>query len=237
MISGGRRRATELGVGFVALALADTGLAASDRPVARRLRYLTKPALMPALMAAFAASSAGAPVTRILPTRRATLAGQALSWAGDVALLPGGRRSFLAGLGSFFGAHVAYIAGFVAARDRSMPVTEAPGVRAAGLLWSTTAPAMALAAGRVDRKLRGPVAAYATVLSTMFATSTMLNRQVPAGPRRMVVTGTGLFLASDLMLGLREFVLPPESGRRLDAAVMATYAAGQGLIAAGVARL
>ena len=45
-------------------------------------------------------------------------------------------------------------------------------------------------------------------------------------------TGAALFLVSDTILGLQEFVL----GRKvpaLETAVMATYTAGQGLIAAG----
>jgi uncharacterized membrane protein YhhN len=228
--------ASRLALGYAGASLLDSALAGSDSRVARRFRYLTKPVLMPTLAAALTASG-GRPGTGAVGTRRATVAAEALSWAGDVALLPGGQRSFLAGLGSFFAAHVGYITGFAAARDRRLSLTRAPGVRAAAVLAVTGAPAMAIAAGRTDPRLRWPVAAYATVLSALFAGSTVLDRDLPAGARRRIRVGTTLFLASDLMLGLREFVLPAGCGGRLDAAVMASYTAGQGLIAAGVAEL
>ena len=49
-----------------------------------------------------------------------------------------------------------------------------------------------------------------------------------------VVAGTALFLLSDLTLGVRRFVMT-EPGPASDGLVMATYTAGQGLIALGVA--
>jgi uncharacterized membrane protein YhhN len=82
------RRAT---VVFAALAAADTLLAAAghDRP-----RWLTKPLLMPVLMAG-----------RDRPAQRAL----ALGGVGDVALLGRGEIAFTAGLVSFLAGHVAWI--------------------------------------------------------------------------------------------------------------------------------
>ena len=82
---------------YAALATADTLLAATGRD---RQRWLTKPLLMPALMAG-----------RDRPAQRAL----ALSGAGDVALLGSGETAFMAGLGCFLAGHVAWI---VALRQR-----------------------------------------------------------------------------------------------------------------------
>jgi uncharacterized membrane protein YhhN len=219
-------------VGFGALALVDTILAGMSRPGARRLRHVTKPLLMPALTAAFAASTPG----RRDGLRRGTLVAQAFSWGGDVALLNKSEGAFLAGVGSFFAAHVAYVGGFLAARDRDSDrsTLRAPGPRTAAVVWLLGAPVMAVAAGRKDPRFRVPIALYAGALTGMFAASTMLDRRLPADARRRVVIGTSLFLLSDSLLGAREFLLDDDS-RVLGAAVMATYTTGQWLIADGVA--
>jgi uncharacterized membrane protein YhhN len=184
---------------------------------ARRLRFLTKPALMP-LLAAASRRKAPAGIT----------AAQALSWGGDVALLGHSERAFLAGLGSFFGAHVAVLA------PRGQRVTAPPstGVKAALALWLTTTPVMSLAARRKDRQLAIPVAAYSTVLAAMFAAAARLDPSLSRDGRRAVQTGAALFLLSDTILGLQEFVLGHKVPA-LETAVMATYTAAQGLIAAG----
>ena len=219
-------------VGFGVLALADTLLAGSDRNAARRLRYVTKPLLMPALTTAFT------PVThdRHDGLRQGTVVAQAFSWSGDVALLGQGERAFLAGVGSFLAAHVAYISGFLTARDRHSDPSplRGTGSRAAAATWLVGAPLMSLAAGRKDARFRVPIAVYATALASMFAASTMLDRQLPKEARGKVIAGTSLFLLSDSILGAREFLLEGDS-RVLNSAVMATYTAGQWLIADGVA--
>jgi uncharacterized membrane protein YhhN len=210
---------------YVALAATDAVLAGRPGKTARRLRYLTKPALMPVLATATRQAGGG----------RAVTAAQALSWGGDVALLGSGTKAFQGGLGSFLGAHLAYVAGLAPKGER---ITAAPnaGVKAAGALWLATAPAMAIAARRKDRDLTAPVAAYSTALATMFAITARLDPQLSARGRKIVQTGAALFLLSDTLLGVREFVLKRESPA-VERAVMATYTAGQGLIAAGSAHL
>jgi uncharacterized membrane protein YhhN len=69
----------------------------------------------------------------------------------------------------------------------------------------------------------------------MFATSRMVDPHLPPGARRTLQAGTALFLISDSVIAVQKFVLP-EPRPILESAVMATYTAGQGLIAAGVAR-
>jgi uncharacterized membrane protein YhhN len=140
------RRAT---VVFVAIAAADTLLAATRHD---RLRWLTKPLLMPALM-----------VGRDRPTQRAL----ALGGVGDVALLGSGDAAFTAGLASFLGGHVAWI---IALRQRpgggllrARPALAAPYLAAFGALnvylWKRT--------GR-DRI---PVIAYSATLLAMSLTA------------------------------------------------------------------
>jgi uncharacterized membrane protein YhhN len=82
------RRAT---IVYVALAATDTILAATGRD---RQRWLTKPLLMPVLMAG-----------RDRPAQRAL----ALGGVGDMALLGSGETAFTAGLVSFLAGHVAWI--------------------------------------------------------------------------------------------------------------------------------
>jgi uncharacterized membrane protein YhhN len=225
-----RKRPVLSAAAYVALAVADTMLVARPGRAARAARFVTKPLLMPALATSFATATEGRGGT----VAKGAVAAQAFSWIGDVALLGRGDRAFLAGLGSFFAGHVGYIAAFAGARDKDLPLRN-PGTKAAAGLLLTAGPVMAAAAARTDGRMGAPVAAYTGVLATMFGTSTMLDRRLPARARRTVVAGTGLFLVSDTILGVRQFLLRRDS-RALEVAVMATYTAGQGLIAAGLAQ-
>lgn len=236
MMSGMPPRSRTAKIAYVALAAADTFLAGQGTTKAKPLRYLTKPLLMPVLATAFASSTTG----RRDVLRQSALGAQAFSWGGDLALMGGSERSFLGGVGSFFAAHVAYITGFASAGSfSSASASNSAGFNSAGLktaaaMWVATAPVMTIAAGRKDPTLRIPIAAYGTVLATMYAASTMLDQDLPRNARRKVVLGTSLFLASDTVLGLRKFLLDDHSPA-LESVVMATYTAGQWFIADGVA--
>ncbi len=233
------------GAAYVALAVLDTRLAGHPDPRVRRRRLLTKPLLMPTLAAAFARATAG-PVgdgrnsagsggsRDWRPLRRGVLAAQALSGAGDVALLGQGERAFLAGLGSFFGAHIAYVAAFASQARPWSDRSHRTGLRVAAGTFAALGPSLGWAAGRRSPELRGPVVAYAGILTSMVAASSRLGDHLSPASRRVVVLGTATFLASDATIALRRFVLPAPRPRS-DAVVMATYTAGQGLIAAGVA--
>lgn len=231
-----RRSSAQLGYGL--LAVTDTLLAGRSSASAQRLRYLTKPLLMPALGTASTSDTDG----RRDALRNGTLVALAFSWAGDVALLGSSRRTFLTGVASFAAAHVAYIGGFLTARDRKPRRLNSDknarpdsGSKAAAVTWLVLMPVVAIAAGRKDPALRVPVAGYATLLCTMFATSTRLDPELPSASRRRIVLGTSLFLVSDAVLGIEKFLLK-DAGPRLGSVVMATYTAGQWLIVDGVAR-
>jgi uncharacterized membrane protein YhhN len=218
---------------YAALAVADSVAAGRRGTTARRLRYVLKPALMPSLAIAFLDGTRDLQDRDVTVLRTGTAAAQAFSWGGDVALLGLGERSFLTGVGSFAGAHVAYIAAFLSVRGEGRD-HNSTGLKVALGLWLTTAPLMSVAAGRRDPTLRVPVAAYATVLAAMFASSHLLDPALPQRARRTLQAGTALFLLSDSVLAAQEFLLS-EPRPVLDSVVMTTYTAGQGLIAAGVA--
>jgi uncharacterized membrane protein YhhN len=181
-----------------------------------------KPLLMPALAARFAAAGHG-------PGFRRVLVAQALSWGGDVALIGRGRRTFLAGLGSFLAGHVAYVSAY---RTRSSQAVLGTQARRRFLAAGTVAAAgMALAAAREDRALAVPVAAYGVTLATMVTAAAAVDED---RGRRRVLAGSTLFLISDALIGVRMFLLGnPE--RSLETAVMATYSLGQWCISDGMA--
>ena len=191
------RRATLV---FAALAAADTLLAVRGQD---RRRWLTKPLLMPVLMAG-----------RDRPAQRAL----ALGGAGDVALLGRGETAFTAGLVSFLAGHVAWI---IALRQRpggghlrARPALAAPHLAAFGAvnayLWKRTG------------KDRIPVLVYSAALLAM-----SLAALDSGSPR--TAAGGALFLASDSLLALEKFGglrLPAHEGL-----VMATYTTAQALLA------
>lgn len=217
---------------FAALAALDAGLAASSRPAARRARTVTKSALMPLLVLDTHVAASGGSSALL----RGVRAAQGFSWLGDVALLGSTQRRFLLGLGSFAAAHVGYIAAFAGPRDPESSGRE-PGVRAAAAVFAATGPAMAALARRQDPALAVPVLGYAGIISAMLATSTTLDRAFPRAARQRIVAGSALFVVSDTILALGKFARTGGSGPGpLDTAVMATYTAGQWLIADGAAR-
>lgn len=218
-------------LGYVGLAALDTALAGSSRPRAHRLRFLTKPLLMPTL-AASRPASAREPGSRLAT---ATLAAQAFSWGGDVALLGAGTRAFATGTGSFGLAHVAYLSGFLSRADTSRPLLARPATKVLLGTWLVSTPVMARGAARTAPVLGFAVGGYATLLTAMAANALRLDATVPVAARRLTAAGALLFLASDTMLGLRKFVLtdPPPA---METAVMATYTAAQLLLSEGALR-
>ena len=191
------RRATAV---YAALAAADTLLAATGHA---RQRWLTKPLLMPVLMAG-----------RDRPAQRAL----ALGAAGDVALLAPGETAFTAGLASFLAGHLAWIAALRQRPGRgylrTRPALAVPPVAAFGAmnayLWKRTGPN------------RIPVLVYSAALLAMALTA------LDSGSPR-TAAGGALFLTSDTLLALEKFGglhLPAHEGL-----VMATYTSAQALLA------
>ena len=220
---------TALDRAYAALALSDVALAARDGDRRSRLRWVTKSALMPLLVAKV--GDAGDPTWSGLRTR--ARAGLALSWAGDVALLGRSDATFAAGLGCFAGAHGCYGTAFASARQPTPPAAAAP----VGIGGAVLGGALARRAGR----LGAPVAGYGALITSMAVGALSLDeRRIGRPAARRIAAGAALFLLSDGLIGLRKFALPSHAKRgvrfAIDAAVMVTYAGGQWLIADGVTR-
>lgn len=218
---------TKLKLAYLGIAAADTWLSSSTDHRLHKARVLTKPLLMPTLMASLITN----PRAANSPLRTSTLIAQAGGWGGDLVLMGDEPKHFIAGSGSFAVGHAAYISGFLA--NRSRPGRRGP--KAITGLWATTGPAMAFNASRLDRRLGPTIAGYSAILASMVAASTQLDPALPKAARRLTLLGAATFMASDSILGTRRFLLknpPPQ----LEAAVMATYTGAQFLLSEGAAR-
>lgn len=142
------------------------------------------------------------------------------SLAGDMFLLEGDRR-FIPGLVAFLLAHVAYTTGLVVAPDWSW-VGFGVGVAVTAVLATTVGLRIVQAARRSEPVLGPAVSAYLVAISLMFCASVATGNP-------WAIAGAGLFVASDSVLGWRQFV---GSARWMPVTVMVTYHLGQaGLVA------
>ncbi|SHJ96898.1 Uncharacterized membrane protein YhhN [Pseudonocardia thermophila] len=205
---------------YWAAALADAIAAAAG---ARRVRWVTKPALMPLLAAAVG--------------ERAPRAALAAAWAGDVALLGSGDAAVAGGIGGFAAAHIAHLR---EVRELRPDAPAAPGERISAAAFATTAVAATavLAPRLADRPaLRLPVAGYAALVTAMghAGVRTGLRRRDVRG--RDLAVGGALFVVSDGLVALSLFARPRTRWRAaaVEAAVMATYTGAQALLARSIA--
>jgi len=187
----------------------------------QRAWLVAKPAIMPAIAARFAAAPRGPGFGRVLTA-------QAFSYGGDLALMSPRREAFLAGTCSFLGAHIAYVSAF--RRRSSVPLLASRGRRRFLTGGAVLAGGMAVAAGREDRAMALPVAAYGATLAAMVASAAAVDRD---RGRTQILVGASLFMLSDLLIGLGKFVLGDELAAR-DNAVMTTYVAAQWCISEGM---
>lgn len=181
----------------------------------RTPEYVLKPLVMVVLLAATFALDPTSDLARAL-----LAIGLAFSLLGDVCLmLPS--DAFLAGLASFFAAHVLYIVAMVAL---GVDVTGlAVGVLVMAVVGILVARRIVLGARSTDPAMTGPVLAYVVVLSVMVV--------VAMGTGRVAaIVGALLFAASDSVLGWTRFVSDFRNGRLV---VMVTYHLAQfGLVLA-----
>ena len=154
-------------------------------------------------------------VLRLAPDRYGllVLAGLALSAAGDLALLGRAQAAFLAGVGAFLAAHVAYTIAFAP--------RAAPSLLAMALLACVAGFAVHRLWPRLGA-LRIPVLAYAGAISLML----LLALGVPD---RRVQLGATLFYLSDLAVARDRFLAPGPANRLVG---LPLYYAGQLLLAA-----
>jgi uncharacterized membrane protein YhhN len=131
------------------------------------------------------------------PFGHAIIAGLVLSAVGDVMLLLHVSRAFMAGLGSFLLAHVAYAAAFVLS---GVPL-DALVLALCGLL------PMAVAVGRwllphVKRNMRAPVLAYLVVITAMVALAAACSGKTGL----WTLIAAAAFYLSDLSVARDRFV-------------------------------
>jgi uncharacterized membrane protein YhhN len=142
------------------------------------------------------------------------------SLAGDVFLLDGDKR-FIPGLVAFLLAHLAYTVGLVVAPDWSWSGFGAALV-AMALLAGTIGVQIVRAARRSTPVLGPAVTAYLLAISVMFCAAAATGNW-------FAIVGAALFVASDSVLGWRQFV---GSARWMPVTIMVTYHLGQaGLVA------
>ncbi len=142
------------------------------------------------------------------------------SLAGDVLLLYGDKY-FVPGLVAFLLAHLAYTFGFLAFADWSS-AGFLVGAAMMAVLAATVGVRIVLAARRKERALGPAVASYLVAISLMFCAAM-------ATGSTWAILGAALFVASDSVLGWRQFVA---DARWMPVTIMVTYHLGQaGLVA------
>ncbi len=181
----------------------------------RRAELITKPL---ALVALIGVALALDPADQLV--RAWFVVALVCSLAGDLFLLDAA-RGFVPGLVSFLFAHLAYTFGFVAVGDWSWSGFVAGAVMA-GVLVVAVGARIVIGAAREERLLGRAVAVYLVVISTMFCAAM-------ATGGTWAILGAALFVASDSILGWRQFV---NRAPWMAVAVMVTYHLGQaGLVA------
>ena len=141
------------------------------------------------------AFSVGATTT---PYGQAVAVGLALSWVGDAFLLSSRPTPFLAGLGSFLLAHLAYVVAFARlAPDRAWTAAMVLLLTGPALLvWRWLAP-------HLEPAMRVPVVAYMSAITVMLGTGI---GAAAAGSSLLVPVGAGAFYLSDLSVARDRFV-------------------------------
>lgn len=185
-------------------------------PMARRQPSTLRTAVktVPVALFAVVAWLAGGPVLLV--------AALALSAVGDAALAQDGDTAFMAGLGAFLLAHVAYAALFFA---------EGQGIAAASPLVLAAIVVFAVGMGTLLVRRAGPlavpVAVYVVAIAAMGISAATLGG--------LVLLGAALFMASDAILGGEKFLMADDSPTRSLAGLLVwvLYIAGQALILAG----
>lgn len=162
--------------------------------------------------------------TESMAYQSAILAGLVLSLAGDVCLMFRGDRWFVAGLVSFLVAHLCFVAGFLWELPRVAP----PAYAWASLVWGA---ALLVVLWPKVGALRAPVAVYGAVLAAMVIAAAARHDALADDASLYALAGAGLFLLSDSLLAVRQFVRPYPLAQPL---ILSTYWLAIWLIALSV---
>lgn len=205
------------GIGLALVALGLAPLLLAEALGLRRLAFVAKPLASTGLLVL--ALEHGALETGY---GVAVFTGLSLSWLGDGLLLFRGQRAFVAGLGAFLLAHLAYGVAFAAGGVIFTHV--AAGV---ALLGAVAVPVWRWLRPNVSERLRPAVAAYVVVITAMVA---LAGGRLASG-HTLALAGAGLFYLSDLAVARDRFVTSSFLNRAWG---LPTYYAGQALLALSV---
>jgi len=126
------------------------------------------------------------------------VAGLGLAALGDVLLIPKNEKAFLGGLGAFLAGHVAYAIAFW-----MRGVDAAVTLASLGLFGLLAVPVVRWLWPSVARPMRGPVAAYVLVITSMVAIAAGAAFRNGAS---WLLLGALAFYASDLAVARDQFV-------------------------------
>lgn len=184
-----------------------------------KLRYFSKPILMPLLIVYYVVTVQDINVLIIL----ALLCGL----AGDVFLMKEEKLNVMLGIGSFFLGHVFYITYFLISIDFIFPpyfyLLIIPYIVVIIILFKLIYPYMG--------DLRIPGFLYMIIITLMSFTTAIRYDAVTLVPYLLPLFGSLLFIASDTVLALGMFKTKIKYG---DVIVMLTYILAQTLITIGV---
>lgn len=208
---------------FVAIVLCAIGAIAADWNERRHTAFYVLKPLTTVLIFAFAAVQS-VPTPAAALYQHLILLGLALSLAGDVFLMFKGNRWFVAGLGSFLLAHLAFAGAFL------------QGVHSAGLpnwLAAVAVYAAVLLVIFLPRagSLKLPVLIYCFVLAAMVFAAAARHAHFGSVDSLRALFGALAFMASDSLLGWRRFVSP---WRGAQALILSSFWLSIGLIAASI---
>lgn len=157
--------------------------------------------------------------------------GLAFGALGDLALSLRGSRAFLAGMLGFALGHLAYTVEFAGRFDPGAGAIPAGFWPVFGLMLGLVGLTVLWIAPRAGG-LAWPVRAYAVVIALMAISAALLP---PLSGRLIVQGGTAAFVASDLILAIRMFVLRDPAARFLASRLLwPLYWGGQAMILLGM---
>lgn len=192
---------------------------------------LTKPLLMPLLLAWVLVMALTSSVRRIVVPLRWLTAGLVAAWAGDLFLMGDSDLSFHLGIAAFLVMQVLYIVAFQRVPGPGLVRAWKIAVIPYAVAWVV----LVLLVWGDAGAMRIPVMVYGAALMLMALAALDLVLRLPQPLAWRVAIGAGLFVLSDSLIALTAFG-PLESSVRTSAAIMATYTAAQGLIVTGFVR-
>lgn len=191
-------------------------------------RFVTKPLLMAWLIVYFLSVTHAS-----FPARKPMLAALFFSWLGDVFLMQQEPGFFIAGLSSFLLAQLVYSWIFLQVRKRQhnngswnliiLVITLAYVTILYGWLYRY-----------LPKDLQLPVLLYALAIGWMLVTAFHATAKPVAYPTVLLLSGAILFVLSDSMLAINQFIQPfPLAG----VGIMLTYGLAQLFIVQSISRI